>query len=107
MILYIEVILKMEGNSILEMIKSKDSKRALKEMESILKRILLDKLYKEKNINIDFRENDFILLLDFCIKNFTDYYDILTYLRNLYFFSEKSDSEKLYELASIYEIISK
>ncbi|MCI8470286.1 MAG: hypothetical protein HFJ35_02145 [Clostridia bacterium] len=99
--------MKMEGNSILEMIKSKDSKSALKEMESILKNILLDKLDKEKNINIDFRENDFILLLDFCIKNFTEYYDILTYLRNLYFFSEKSDSEKLYELANIYEIISK
>ena len=56
--------------------------------------------------HIDFRENDFILLLDICIKNFTQYYDILTYLRNLYFFSEKSDSEKLYELANIYEIIS-
>lgn len=97
----------MEDNSILEMIKSKDSKSALKEMESILKEILIHKLAKEKNINIDFSENDFISLLDFCIKNFTEYYDILTYLRNLYFFSEKSDSEKLYELASIYEIISK
>ncbi len=97
----------MKDNSILEMIKSKDSKGALKEMESILKKILLDKLNNEKNINIDFKENDFILLLDFCIKNFTEYYDILTYVRNLYFFSEKSDSEKLYELANIYEIISK
>ena len=97
----------MEDNSILEMIKSKDSKGALKEMESILKKILLDKLNNEKNINIDFKENDFILLLDFCIKNFTEYYDILTYVRNLYFFSEKSDSEKLYELANIYEIISR
>lgn len=97
----------MEGNSILEMIKSKDSKSALKEMESILKKILLDKINKEKNINIDLRENDFMSLLDFCIKNYTEYYDILTYLRNLYFFSEKSDHEKLYELASIYEIISK
>lgn len=97
----------MKSNSILEMIKSKDSKSALKEMESILKRIVLDKINKEKNINIDLRENDFMSLLDFCIKNYTEYYDILTYLRNLYFFSEKSDQEKLYELASIYEIISK
>lgn len=97
----------MEGNSILEMIKSKDQKSALKEMESIFKKILLDKINKEKNINIDLRENDFMSLLDFCIKNYTEYYDILTYLRNLYFFSEKSDYEKLYELASIYEIISK
>lgn len=97
----------MKSNSILEMIKSKDSKSALKEMESILKRILLDKINKEKNINIDLRDNDFMSLLDFCIKNYTEYYDILTYLRNLYFFSEKSDQEKLYELASIYEIISK
>lgn len=97
----------MEDNSILEMIKNKDSKSALKEMESILKEVLIDKLNKEKNINIDFRGNDFILLLDFCIKNFTEFYDILTYLRNLYFFSEKSDSEKLYELANIYEILSK
>ncbi len=96
----------MEGNPILKMIKSNDCKSALKEMENILKKILLDKLAKEKNINIHFRENDFILILDFCIKNFTEYYDILTYLRNLYFFSEKSDSEKLYELANIYEIIS-
>ncbi len=97
----------MKSNSILEMIKSKDSKSALKEMESILKRILLDKINKEKNINIDLRDNDFMSLLDFCIKNYIEYYDILTYLRNLYFFSEKSDQEKLYELASIYEIISK
>lgn len=96
----------MEGNSILEMVKNKDSKSALKEMENMLKRILLDKLNKEKNININFRENDFISILDFCIKSFSEYYDILTYLRNLYFFSEKSDSEKLYELANIYEIIS-
>ena len=97
----------MKSNSILEMIKSKDSKSALKEMESILKRILLDKINKEKNINIDLRDNDFMSLLDFCIKNYIEYYDILTYLMNLYFFSEKSDQEKLYELASIYEIISK
>lgn len=97
----------MEGNSILEMIKSKDSKNALNEMERILKNILIDKLGKEKNINIDSKDNDFMTLLDFCIKNFTEYYDILTYLRNLYFFSEKSDYEKLYELANIYEIISK
>lgn len=62
----------MEGNSILKMIKSNDSKSALKEMENILKKILLDKLDKEKNINIDYRENDFIVLLDFCIKNFTE-----------------------------------
>ena len=79
----------MEGNSILEMIKSKDSESALKEMENILKKILLDKLDKEKNINVDFNENEFMLLLDFCIKNFTEYYDILTYLRNLYFFQKK------------------
>ena len=95
--------MKMEGNSILEMIKSKDSKSALNEMEKILKKVLLDKL----NINTEFQENDFNLFLDFCIQNFTEYYDILTYLKNLYFFSEKCDSEKLYELAYIYEIISK
>ena len=96
----------MEGNNILEMIKSNDSKKALKEMEKILKKVLLDKLNKEKNIYTDFKEDDFVLLLDFCIQNFKEYYDILTYLRNLYFFSEKSDSEKLYELAYIYESIS-
>lgn len=96
----------MEGNAILEMIKNKDSKSALEEMEKILKKVLIDKLNKEKNIYTYFKEDDFILLLDFCIQNFTEYYDILTYLRNLYFFSEKSDSEKLYELAYIYEIIS-
>ena len=96
----------MEGNAILEMIKNNNSKSALKEMEKILKKELLDKLKKEKNIYTDFKEEDFILLLDFCIQNFKEYYDLLTYLRNLYFFSEKSDSEKLYELAYIYEIIS-
>lgn len=94
----------MKDNSILEKIKNKDSKSALDEMENILKNILLEKLEKEK-INIDFKENDFMLLLDFCIKNFTEYYDILTYLRNLYFFSEESDSEKLYELANIYDVL--
>lgn len=92
----------MKDNSILEKIKNKDSKSALNEMENILKNILLEKLEK---VNIDFKENDFIVLLDFCIKNFTEYYDILTYLRNLYFFSEKSDAEKLYELANIYDVL--
>mgnify|MGYP001123476598 FL=1 len=42
-------------------------------------------------------------ILDCSIKNFPENYDILTYLRNIYFFEEKTDSEKLYELAYIYE----
>ena len=47
-----------------------------------------------------------MILLDFCIKNLKEYYDILTYLRNLYFFADKSDTEKLYELAYIYEVLT-
>lgn len=89
----------MEDKKILEMIKSQDSKKALKEMEEILKNILLDKLDND----IDDSKNNFMQILDCSIKKFPENYDILTYLRNLYFFEEKTDSEKLYELAYIYE----
>jgi hypothetical protein len=88
---------KMEDKNILEMIKSQDSKKALKEMEEKFKEILLNKL------DSDLETNSFMQILDCSIKNFPENYDILTYLRNIYFFEEKTDSEKLYELAYIYE----
>lgn len=89
----------MEDKKILEMIKSQYSKKALKEMEEILKNILLDKL----DNNVDDSKSNFMQILDCSIKKFPENYHILTYLRNLYFFEEKTDSEKLYELAYIYE----
>lgn len=88
----------MKDNDILEMIKNQDSKKALKEMEGLFKQILLNKINME-----DCNEKTFMQLLDYCIKTFPEDYDILTYLKNIYFFSEKKDSEKLYELAYIYE----
>lgn len=90
----------MKDNNILETIKNKDSKKALKEMEEIFKEILLDKL---NQIKIHESDKSFMYLVDDCIKAFPEDYDILTYLKNTYFFSEKTDSEKLYELAYIYE----
>lgn len=96
----------MEGNTILEMIKNKDSKSALKEMEHLYKKVLIDKLNEIEKVYTDLDELDFIVFLDFCIQNLREYYDILTHLRNLYFFAEKSDYEKLYEMAHIYEVIS-
>lgn len=88
----------MKDNDILEMIKNQDSKKALKEMECLFKQILLNKINME-----DCNEKTFMQLLDYCIKTFPEDYDILTYLKNIYFFSEKTDSEKLYELAYIYQ----
>ncbi len=91
----------MKDNDILEMIKNQDSQNALKEMEELFKRALLNKLEQSRLEN--YNKNNFMKLLDSCIKNFPEDYDILTYLKNIFFFSEKTDSEKLYELAYIYE----
>lgn len=91
-----------KDNNIVELIKNKDLNGALKKMESIIKEILLDKLKKE---NINFKEDSIIEVLDVCIDNFPDEYDLLTYLRNILFFSDITDSERLSELANIYEII--
>lgn len=88
----------MKDNNILETIKNKDSQKALREMEKIFKEILLVKLNQTEEYN-----KSFMCLVDDCIKTFPEDYDILTYLKNTYFFSEKTDTEKLYELAYIYE----
>lgn len=88
----------MKDNNILETIKNKDSQKALREMEKIFKEILLVKLNQTEEHN-----KSFMCLVDDCIKTFPEDYDILTYLKNIYFFSEKTDTEKLYELAYIYE----
>lgn len=88
----------MKDNNILETIKNKDSQKALREMEKIFKEILLVKLNQKEEYN-----KSFMYLVDDCIKTFPEDYDILTYLKNIYFFSEKTDTEKLYELAYIYE----
>ncbi len=88
----------MKDNNILETIKNKDSQKALREMEKIFKEILLVKLNQKEEYN-----KSFMYLVDDCIKTFPEDYDILTYLKNTYFFSEKTDTEKLYELAYIYE----
>lgn len=90
----------MKDNNILETIKNKDSQKALKEMEEIFKEILLIKLNQTQ---LPENNKSFMLLLDDCIRTFPEDYDILTYLKNTYFFSEKTDTEKLYELAYIYE----
>lgn len=91
-----------EDNNIVELIKNKDLKSALEKMESIFKEILLEKL---KNKNINSEEENIIELLECCIDNIPDEYDLLTYLRNILFFSDMTDSERLSELANIYEIL--
>ncbi len=91
----------MEDNEIIKMIKSHDSQNALKEMEKLFKQVLKEKL-KEKKIVEDSNQN-FMKTLEDSIKYLPEDYEILTYLRNIYFFAEKTDTEKLYELAYIYE----
>lgn len=91
----------MEDNEIIKMIKSHDSQNALKEMEKLFKQVLKEKL-KEKKIVEDSNQN-FMKTLENSIKYLPEDYEILTYLRNIYFFAEKTDTEKLYELAYIYE----
>ena len=91
----------MEDNEIIKMIKSHDSQNALKEMEKLFKQVLKEKL-KEKKIEEDSNQN-FMKTLEDSIKYLPEDYEILTYLRNIYFFAEKTDTEKLYELAYIYE----
>lgn len=89
----------MKDNTILNKIKNKDLEGALMDMENLCKNFLIKKLgYEFINENIDFIE-----LINVSIKKFPQYYEILTYLRNIYFFSDKTDYEKLYELANIYE----
>ena len=92
----------MKDNSIIENIKYKDINEALKEMQDIFQKILQTKL---NEYDIEFYKEDFMSLLDLAIKHLRQYYDILTYLKNIYFFSEITDSEKLYELINIYEVL--
>lgn len=91
----------MRENEIIKMIKNHDSKNALKEMEKQFSQILSEKLSKRQITNS--KENNFMKLLEDSIRYFPEDYEILTYLRNTYFFAEKTDEEKLYELAYIYE----
>lgn len=91
----------MEGNKILEMIKNHDSKKALKEMEKLFTQILVEKMKEEEKIEAN--KKDFMKILEDSITYFPEDYEILTYLRNIYFFADKTDSERLYELAYIYE----
>lgn len=91
----------MEDNEIIKMIKSHDSQNALKEMEKLFKQVLKEKL-KEKKI-VEDNNHNFMKTLEDSIKYLPEDYEILTYLRNIYFFAEKTDTEKLYELAYIYE----
>lgn len=88
-----------EDNSILlNMIKNKSYKDSLKLMEKYLE--------EELNIKLNIKPNEnnysFMDFLDYCIRKVPSYYDILTYIRNLYFFSEKTDEEKLNEIINIY-----
>ncbi len=92
----------MQDNNVVDLIKNKDLKGALNKMELILKEVLVEKL---ENININSNEENIIEVLDVCINEFPEEYDLLTYLRNILFFSDMTNSEKLSELANIYEIL--
>lgn len=92
----------MQDNNVVDLIKNKDLKGALNKMEIILKEVLVEKLEK---ININSNEENIIEVLDVCINEFPEEYDLLTYLRNILFFSDMTNSEKLSELANIYEIL--
>lgn len=92
----------MQDNNVVDLIKSGDLNGALDKMEIILKELLVEKL---ENININSDEDNIIELLDVCINEFPDEYDLLTYLQNILFFSDMTNSEKLSELANIYEIL--
>lgn len=93
---------KINDKKIYELIKNKDLKKALDEMEQQLKKVLINKLNKseEKSFNSTTNIMD---VIEYCIKTKPEYYDILTYLRNILFFEDKTDLEKIYELAYIYD----
>lgn len=92
----------MNDKKIYELVKNKDSKKALDEIEQRLKKVLINKLNKSEEK--DFHNITNIMdLIDCCIKKFPENYDILTYLKNILFFEDKTDLEKIYELAYIYD----
>ena len=88
----------MNENNIIESVKEKKYDEALNIFEDYICKLLLDKL--QYNVNID--NYTFMEFIDYCIKELPDYFDILTYIRNLYFFSNKSSIEKINELTNIY-----
>ena len=92
----------MKDNHINYLIKKHDYKNALKEMEDILKNVLLKKI---NNANVD--DYSLMQIIEYYIINYSEYYDIMTYLRNLYYYANKSELQKLYELAYIYEALIK
>lgn len=90
-----------DKKEILELIKFKNYKKAINVMYENIEGKLKERLRNEKCICVE--DKNFIKTLDYAIKEFTDEYDVLTYLRNIYLLSEDSNDEKLYELLEIYK----
>ena len=87
----------MNENKIIELVKEEKYDEALNIFEDYICKLLLDKL--QHKVNID--NYTFMEFVNYCIKELPDYFDILTYIRNLYFFSNKSSIEKINELTNI------
>ena len=93
----------MSNDNIIDNIKNEDYKSALNKMETVIKNNLIEKLKDRNDLKENCNEYDFTNFLNYCINKMPDYYDILTHIRNIYFFSEKTEIEKLNELANIYK----
>ena len=93
-----------QDNKVLDMIKNQDYTNALIYMENKIRDILIEKL-NDLNIKID--KTDYENVLDIVLKNIDEYYDIIIYLKNLFFLDELTEIEKVYELVNIYELLIK
>ncbi len=92
-----------DNNNLIDLIKEKKYNIALNEMEYKIKEELGKIVGKEEN----FKDYSFIKVIEASIIELPGYYDLLTHIRNLYFFSDKSDEEKLNELTNIYSNLDK
>ena len=96
----------MKDNDLGEMIKNNNSESALKEMEELLKNSISRRMEKNNISILTEKQENFNNFLEECIKQCPNDYEMLTFIRNTIFFSEKSDSEKIYDLLSIYDILN-
>ena len=93
-----------QDNKVLDMIKNQDYTNALIYMENKIRDILVEKL---NNLNIKIDKTNYENVLEVVLKNIDEYYDIIIYLKNLYFLDELTEIEKVYELVNIYESLIK
>lgn len=93
----------MDKDKVLELIQNKDYDNALIYIENLIQEILQEKL--NTVIGTEIIEDDLYFLVEKCIENIPEYYDILLRLKNIKFYYDGTVLEELYELVNIYEIL--